>query len=60
MREHLSRSELEPSEPLVAERGDAEGDPTRREAVRRLGNYAAYTAPALVALLTATRASAGS
>jgi hypothetical protein len=33
---------------------------TRREAVARLGTYAAYTAPALVALLTATQASADS
>ena len=32
---------------------------TRREAVRRLGKYAAYTAPALLALLTATTAASG-
>lgn len=57
-------SPIEPKSPEPAADSGAPGDgsasETRREAVRRLGTYAAYTAPALVALLTATRASAGS
>jgi hypothetical protein len=33
---------------------------TRRETVRRLGKYATYTAPALIALLTATTTASAS
>lgn len=41
-----------------AEAAAASTGETRRATVQRLGSYAAYTAPALIALLTATRASA--
>lgn len=56
----MPRTESEPPEP-AGDAGTPQAAPaeaTRREAVRRLGTYAAYTAPALVALLSATRASA--
>jgi hypothetical protein len=33
---------------------------TRRKVVRRLGKYATYTAPALIALLTATTTASAS
>ena len=49
--------------PSAHDVGDTDGDPrahTRREAVRRLGKYASYTAPALMALLAATTTASAS
>lgn len=51
------------SRPTVPDPEDTDADAsseTRREAVRRLGKYATYTAPALIALLTATTTASAS
>lgn len=48
------------SEPDVGAPDGAAPSATRREAVRRLGRYAAYTAPALMGLLAATTTASAS
>ena len=48
----MSSTNPVPFEQAISDPEKADGDPlshTRREAVRRLGKYAAYTAPALTA-----------
>jgi hypothetical protein len=43
---------------LGAAGADADTE-TRRQTIRRLGKYAAYTAPTMLAMLTATTAASG-
>lgn len=57
--ESVSQTNPEPSEPHQAE-PEAANRETRRDAVRRLGRYAAYTAPALMAFLAGTTTASAS
>ena len=60
MSQHTGSDQPTPSAPDVGEaQGDASTE-TRRAAVQRLGKYAAYTAPALIALLTASTSASAS
>lgn len=47
-----------PDEPVSAETGESEAEVARREALKRLGVFAAYTAPTMMVLLSTKMASA--
>ena len=55
-----NKHESEGGAPNALSISDERTKDARREALKRMGRYAAYTAPALLALLTSTQAAAAS